>query len=157
MVVNLILFQKDGSMLLFTLPSAVTSIGRYRGCDFCIPSTVVSRKHCELYIYQGKLMVRDLLSRNGTFLNGEQVDEAHVQAGDILEIGPVILGVQIDGNPKDIESMRPKDRLPRAASSVPKPIEQPDDAFEGMIKDLSSDFDLNQTLNADQGVDVDSL
>jgi len=154
MDVNLILFKKDGATMRLDLPSAVTSIGRYRGCDLCIPSTIVSRRHCELYVYQGRLRLRDLQSRNGTLLNGEPVDEAEVGAGDILEIGPVIFGIQIDGMPKNIESMRPETRATDTPPSEPEPVKKVDDAFESMVKDLSSDFDLNQTIDADHTADA---
>jgi pSer/pThr/pTyr-binding forkhead associated (FHA) protein len=154
MDVNLILFRKDGATMRLDLPSAVTSIGRYRGCDLCIPSTIVSRKHCELYLYQGRLMVRDLSSRNGTLLNGEKVDEAIVHAGDVLEIGPVVMGVQIDGVPEHVEAVRPETRATETLPREPQPVEKGEDAFETMIKDLASDFDLNQTMNANDAVDA---
>ena len=156
MKVNLILFKKDGTVMLFPLPSTVTVIGRYRGCDLCIPLMLVSRKHCELYIYQGKLTVRDLSSRNGTFLNGEKVDEAHIQAGDLLKIGPFTFGIQIDEIPKDIGSMQPEDIPVRMHPPVPAPSLQADETFESMIQDFS-DFDLNQTLSPDHSVDIDLI
>ena len=140
--------------MLFSLPSDVTLIGRYRGCDLCIPLMVVSRKHCELYTYQGKVIVRDLSTRNGTFLNNEPVDESPVNAGDLLKIGPVLFGIQIDGIPEDVGTMRPKDIPVPKNQSAPVPMQQTDEAFKGMIKDLS-DFDLNQTLSTDHPVDID--
>lgn len=155
MDVNLILFKKDGMRILFPLSSPVTSIGRYRGCDLCIPLMQVSRKHCELYAYQGKLILRDLSSRNGTFLNGQKIDEVSVKAGDILRIGPLVFGVQIDGNPKSIDSMQPQDTAKPTHPSIPVPISQTDEALEQMIKDFS-DIDLHQTLTTDQLHDMDS-
>ena len=99
MNVNLCLLKKDGTRKLLPLPSTVTTIGRRRDCDMRIPLPSVSRRHCELYMENGRLMVRDLGSRNGTFLNGGRVDETAINAGDALQIGELSFVVQIDGAP----------------------------------------------------------
>jgi pSer/pThr/pTyr-binding forkhead associated (FHA) protein len=101
MKVNLVLFKKNGTTKSFPLPSAVTVIGRRQDCDLCIPLMIISRKHCELNQDQGKLTIRDLGSRNGTFVNGLQIENSRLDAGDRLNIGPLIFAVQIDGVPAD--------------------------------------------------------
>ncbi|MBN1981260.1 MAG: FHA domain-containing protein [Chitinivibrionales bacterium] len=103
MQVNLVFLKKDGTTSSFTLPSTVTFIGRRQDCDFCIPLMVVSRRHCEVNMDSGKVTVRDLQSRNGTLVNGDPIEEAHLKAGDVLTIGPVKLVTQIDGVPADFE------------------------------------------------------
>ena len=104
MEVNLVPLKKDGTTKSFPLPSTVTSIGRRQECDFCLPLSVVSRRHCEIYMDQGHVFVRDLNSRNSTFLNGRRIDESRLQAGDVLQIGPVKFVIQIDGQPETFES-----------------------------------------------------
>lgn len=99
MKVNLIVFKKNGNKKSFSVPSSVTVIGRRQDCDLCIPISNVSRKHCQLNQDQGKLMVRDLGSTNGTLVNGTAVKEAELQAGDKLAVGPLAFSVQIDGVP----------------------------------------------------------
>ena len=99
MQVNLVLFKKNGSMRSFPLPSTVTTIGRRQECDLCLPLMVVSKKHCQLNMDNDELTIRDLGSRNGTFLNDERIEEAIAEPGDRLRIGPVVFGIQIDGNP----------------------------------------------------------
>jgi len=100
--VNLVLFKKNGSQKIFPLPSDVTVIGRSSNCDLYIRLTSVSRKHCQLSRQEGVLKVRDLGSRNGTYLNGKRIDEAEVKAGDSIKVGPLTFVLQIDGQPKDI-------------------------------------------------------
>ncbi len=102
MDVNLVLFKKNGSQKIFSLPSSVTVIGRRRDCDLQIPLTRVSKRHCQLNRDQGVLKVRDLGSRNGTYLNGERIDEAVVQPGDYIGVGPITFVLQIDGQPETI-------------------------------------------------------
>lgn len=68
------------------LPS---TIGRGRGTSIVLPHPLVSRQHCELYEQDGQLMVRDLGSLNGTFVNNQKVAEAPVSPGELLTIGTV--------------------------------------------------------------------
>lgn len=102
MDVNLVLLKKNGSHKFFPLPSSVTVIGRRHTCDLCIPLTSVSRKHCQLNYDDGVLKIRDLDSRNGTYLNGKRINEAVIQAGDPIKIGPLTFVLQIDGQPQTI-------------------------------------------------------
>jgi predicted component of type VI protein secretion system len=68
------------------LPS---TIGRGRGATIMLPHPLVSRTHCELYEADGRLMVRDLGSLNGTFINNQRVTEAALPAGELLTVGTV--------------------------------------------------------------------
>jgi pSer/pThr/pTyr-binding forkhead associated (FHA) protein len=144
MEVNLILFKKDGSTRTFRLPSTVTVVGRRKDCDLCVPLMSVSRRHCELDLDQSRLTVRDLGSKNGTFLNGVRISESPVKPGDVLKIGTVYFGIQIDGKPEDIETMRPAE-IPPAVHPAPKKTVPAEDSFEDIIDEIS-DIDLNQTL-----------
>jgi len=102
MDVNLILLKKNSSQKVFPLSSGVTVVGRRHDCDLRIPLMSVSRRHCQLNRDEGILKIRDLGSRNGTYLNGKRIDEAVIQAGDYIEIGPLKFVLQINGEPKDI-------------------------------------------------------
>ena len=102
MDVNLVLLKKNGSHKFFPLPSSVTVIGRRHSCDLCIPLMSVSRRHCQLNYDDGVLKIRDLGSHNGTYLNGKRIDEAVIQAGNSIKIGPLTFVLQIDGQPQTI-------------------------------------------------------
>jgi len=118
MDVNLVLFKKDGSQKTFSLSSDVTVIGRRGDCDLRIPVLTVSRRHCQLSLNNGVLKIRDLGSRNGTYLNGKPVDEADLRAGDYIKIGPLTFELQIDGQPREVvppqklKSEAPKKQVP---------------------------------------------
>ena len=116
MVVNLVLMTKNGDPKSFALPSNVTVIGRRRNCDLWIPLDSVSRRHCQLSLEDGTLKVRDLGSRNGTFLNGKRIREAVAHAGDRIQIGPVLLTLQIDGKPARITPPASRPKAEKAAS-----------------------------------------
>jgi pSer/pThr/pTyr-binding forkhead associated (FHA) protein len=84
----------------------VNIIGRRTDCDVRIPQIVVSRKHCRVIDQGDKIVVQDLGSANGTFVNSERVMEAVVRAGDKLGVGQIVFTVQVDGRPVEIEPPR---------------------------------------------------
>ena len=97
MQVILVMFRQDGERRSFSITRDVTVIGRREDCDFRIPLGEVSRKHCRLIKDGSSLRLEDLGSSNGTFRNGERVQEAELNPGDTLQVGPVIFVLQIDG------------------------------------------------------------
>jgi len=120
MDVNLVLFKKNGTQKTIALPSEVTVIGRRRDCDLYIPLKTVSRRHCELSQNSEGLKLRDLGSRNGTFLNGKRVEEeVPVNPGDYVQIGPLTFQVQIDGKPqRAVLPGKPSKEPPRKAEAA---------------------------------------
>ena len=63
-------------------------IGREAGCDLVLSDLSVSRRHAELATDpSGTLVIRDLGSRNGVFVNGARVAEARLAAGDMVGVG----------------------------------------------------------------------
>jgi hypothetical protein len=65
------------------------TIGRGRGQSVVLPHPLVSRQHCELFEAEGQLMVRDLGSLNGTFVNSQKVTESPLPPGELLTVGTV--------------------------------------------------------------------
>jgi pSer/pThr/pTyr-binding forkhead associated (FHA) protein len=62
-------------------------IGRSPFADVRVPDCWASRRHCELNEIDGTLVVRDVGSRHGTFVNGQLVAEATLLPGDRLTVG----------------------------------------------------------------------
>jgi EAL domain-containing protein (putative c-di-GMP-specific phosphodiesterase class I) len=62
------------------------TIGRSDAVHLRIDSTQVSREHARILKHQGELRIKDLGSTNGTFVNGQRVQEARLEHGDILHI-----------------------------------------------------------------------
>jgi len=63
---------------------ARTVVGRDPACDLTIDSNLLSRRHAELIIEDDHLRVIDLDSANGTFLNGQKIEEGSARPGDEL-------------------------------------------------------------------------
>lgn len=66
-------------------------VGRGRDATVMLPHPLVSRRHCEIFEANGYLMVRDIGSLNGTFVNNERVTEAVLPPGGLLTLGSVTL------------------------------------------------------------------
>ena len=78
-------------------------IGRSREAALKVRTTVVSRKHCEVYEDGGQLFVRDMGSANGTFVNNVRIDEdTQLASGDLLSVGPVTLRTILEQPVKQI-------------------------------------------------------
>jgi pSer/pThr/pTyr-binding forkhead associated (FHA) protein len=70
-------------------------IGRSATSDVCVDDRWVSRDHCEVVCLDGQLVVRDLDSKYGTYVNGVRIIEKELHAGDELNIGLTRFVVQI--------------------------------------------------------------
>ena len=75
-----------------------TTIGRVDDNTFPIPEGSVSSHHCEILLRGAEIVVRDLNSTNGTFINGHQVTgEAPLKPGQILRLGQVEMRLEDAG------------------------------------------------------------
>ena len=73
-----------------------TTIGRLEDNTFQIAEASVSSHHCEVLLRGNDVVVRDLNSTNGTFINGEKVTEKAIKPGQILRLGQVELRLETD-------------------------------------------------------------
>ncbi len=105
---KLVMFRSNGERRDFPLNSDRTLIGRKNDCDVRIPLTEVSRHHAEFLIKDGEVVLKDLGSANGTFVNNKRVEKVKLAAGDHVIVGPAVFTLQIDGNPKEIRPVKTK-------------------------------------------------
>ena len=66
-----------------------TTIGRVSDNTFEITEASVSSHHCEILLRGSEVVVKDLGSTNGTFINGEKITEAALKSGQILRCGMI--------------------------------------------------------------------
>ena len=87
-------------------------LGRSRGCDCVLSDPTVSRRHALLTRTQDGWQIRDLASRNGTYVNGSRViDVVDVRPGDNVCLGD-----------ERFRLARPKALTPQAPHSLPDQI-----------------------------------
>lgn len=68
----------------------VLSVGRSPNCDIVLPSTDVSRIHCRIAVTREYIVVMDMGSRNGTYINGKQIEknkQIRLNRRDTLKLG----------------------------------------------------------------------
>ena len=74
-----------------------TTIGRVEDNAFQIPEQSVSSHHCEVLLKGSDVVVKDLDSTNGTYINGEKISERQLKPGQILRLGQVEMRLEGDG------------------------------------------------------------
>ena len=81
----------------FDLKVDKTTIGRVEDNVFQIPEPSVSSHHCEILLRGNDVVVKDLNSTNGTFINGEKVsDESPLKPGQILRLGQIEMRLETE-------------------------------------------------------------
>ena len=96
-----------------------TTIGRVEDNTFPIPEGSVSSHHCEILLRGEDVVVRDLNSTNGTFINGHQVSgEAPLKAGQILRLGQIEMRLE---DPASAKAAAPK-KLPDQTMVIPQGV-----------------------------------
>lgn len=99
-------------------------VGRDPTCDITHDHSLLSRRHAE-FVSAGELVVvRDLGSRNGVFVNGTKTAEHSLRPGDVVQIGPlraqyVVDGVPLSIAPEDHDTDRTSVRRPPALDNPP--------------------------------------
>ena len=73
-----------------------TTIGRVEDNTFQIAEPSVSSHHCEVLLRGKDVVVRDLNSTNGTYINGEKVTESVITPGQILRLGQIEMRLETD-------------------------------------------------------------
>ncbi len=91
------------------LKSEKTTIGRVEDNMFQIAEPSVSSHHCEVHLRGAEVVVLDLNSTNGTFINGEKVTEKVLKPGEVLRLGQIEMRLETEAT---------------AAAAQPKKIEQ---------------------------------
>ncbi|MFZ9174811.1 MAG: FHA domain-containing protein [Ilumatobacteraceae bacterium] len=71
----------------FSLSAIDSVIGRHPDSTICLDDVTVSRRHAHLEQSDGQVVLRDLGSLNGTYVNQERIEEVALRHGDEVQIG----------------------------------------------------------------------
>jgi putative nucleotidyltransferase with HDIG domain len=81
-----------GTALVYGLTDgASVTVGRVTQCEIHIDDQAVSRRHCTLAVRGSELLIIDLDSANGTFLNERPIESGTARPGDLIRVGSTIL------------------------------------------------------------------
>lgn len=83
----LIVTRGPGAGSRYLLDTDLTTVGRHPESDIFLDDITVSRRHVEFRRREGGFVVNDLGSLNGTYVNGDRIDDARLQNGDEVRIG----------------------------------------------------------------------
>ena len=85
--------EKTGKRIRLHKP--VNTIGRSSDCQIIVKAADVSKEHCRVLLKPKAVVVQDLASANGTFVNGEPIDRAVLSDGDLLRVAEHTFEVRI--------------------------------------------------------------
>ncbi len=104
---RLILLQ-EGAATPFDLTEPATTIGRHPDCTVQVQSNMVSRKHAQILSRDGMFVLEDLGSGNGSFVNGQRIDQPTPLAhDDRIKLGPILFRFEADQASDDSQDNRP--------------------------------------------------
>ncbi|HXI84545.1 MAG TPA: DUF4388 domain-containing protein [Verrucomicrobiae bacterium] len=144
----------------FPLPPDLTIvIGRVNDADLLLLDEKISRKHAKISTHKGRVMIEDLASRNGTFVNGVRIRSMELQEGDKIVIGSSTMQL---ASVSEVGSRPP---LPRIVTGSPAPAGAPTalsplisgSIHEMPLPDLLQLFSSSRksgvlTIRSDQGI-----
>ena len=121
-MVNLTLTEKGGSTNELSFDKEEVTVGRVRGNDIVLPKGNVSKHHCRLLMRDDEILVEDLRSTNGTYVNGRKIGEpAALSAGDKVFVGDFIIRDCCDGCDAPARaSGSPRGWISRLGNSAPR-------------------------------------
>lgn len=73
----------------FPITKKLMTIGRDVNVDILISDDTVSKKHAQIMSLPGGFMLKDLDSKNGTFINNQRIEESYLSDGDVVTFGEV--------------------------------------------------------------------
>jgi len=102
-----IVLLKDGQSIPYELSRFPARMGRHPDCDVQVDSNMVSRFHAQLVNLNNKIMLEDLSSGNGSFLNGRQLEKHQplpLRHNDRIKLGPIKFRFENDSDDSSIDS-----------------------------------------------------
>ncbi|HEX9563130.1 MAG TPA: adenylate/guanylate cyclase domain-containing protein [Gemmatimonadaceae bacterium] len=121
------LVSADGQLSFELRAGAPLVLGRALSSDLPVLDPTVSRRHAELTIEPSSVLLRDLGSSNGTFVNGSRVSTTSLIAGDHVVFGKILFELH-DLSPLliDDSTAETKRRAARAGTTVIRQVPVPD-------------------------------
>jgi pilus assembly protein CpaF len=87
--------EKGGEQKRLEFDKPEVTIGRVQGNDIILPKGNVSKRHSRIVLKDGKFIIVDLKSTNGTYVNGRKITSPLVVKGsDKIYIGDFILSIE---------------------------------------------------------------
>ena len=117
---SVIISEKGGAERRETFDRTEINVGRVQGNDLMLPKGNVSKRHARLLFRDGRFIVTDLKSTNGTYVNGRKIAQATiVREGDKIYIGDFVLRIEPVGASGNQAAPTPLPLHEEASSDLP--------------------------------------
>lgn len=101
-VFAVVVHEKGGAERRETFETAELTVGRVQGNELMLPKGNVSKRHARLLYRDGRFIVTDLNSTNGTYVNRRRITQATiVREGDRIYVGDFVLRIELPGGEED--------------------------------------------------------
>ena len=121
---KLVILNQGMTGRTFELTAERTTVGRVEDNAFEIADGSVSSHHAEIILHGAEIVIKDLNSTNGTYINTEKITEAVLKPGQVLRFGQVELKID-DGKPVTAPPAAPAPTTPAPAQApVPGPVKK---------------------------------
>lgn len=98
-MITVVITEKGGAQRQLEFDKPEITIGRTKGNDIILPKGNVSKRHCRVVLKDGRFIVVDLKSTNGTYVNGRKITSpVVVRNEDKIYIGDFVLGLDSAAN-----------------------------------------------------------
>src|ERR1700723_1620530 len=131
----IIISEKGGAERKEAFEKNKINVGRVQGNDLMLPKGNVSKHHARLLFRDGRFIVTDLKSTNGTYVNGRKIAQATiVREGDKIYIGDFVLrldagnGAEAAPQADDVPVRTLARNNPAAPGNLPPPAAPPNPA-----------------------------
>lgn len=122
---TIVISEKGGAERREAFDRGEISVGRVQGNDLMLPKGNVSKHHARLLFRDGRFIVTDLKSTNGTYVNGRKISQATiVREGDKIYVGDFVLrleGAASDSGRNDAEAAPQPSGAVLEPGAVPPP------------------------------------
>ena len=82
--------KETGRTIAVSTGQSIT-LGRLKGCDVVVDDEAASRRHCTITAREDAVVVADLQSANGTFVNEKRINTVELTKGDKIRIGSTVI------------------------------------------------------------------
>jgi hypothetical protein len=118
-------------------PNKQVVVGRSSELDMVLVEDMVSRKHAKITCQDGKVLIEDLGSTNGTFVNGEKIlRAARLKEGDRILIGTSILKLVAESGQSPVDDQQVKQNLEAAAAAAASRQTRSSSSMTGKIEEV---------------------
>ncbi|MGB0454136.1 MAG: FHA domain-containing protein [Bacteriovoracaceae bacterium] len=119
-------------------------LGRASSCNVKFSDGLLSSKHCEIYLDDdGKVVITDLNSTNGTYVNGIKVVSSHLYIGEVLTLGTIKIEIDKKSLTRSERALLTRKSQLAKTKFLDLKVDAPQKS--PVVKDLSSDGDDEAT------------